>query len=123
MKNPEIHVVNQNEWETEPARQIGEIFANKVMIQPIVAAVVALLAQAFSFTVDNTVVDNITLVVTFTAMIYAAWSANREQSQKARAQAEETRNAVYAPATVQRIAEKAAATGVPDVDPPPADHV
>lgn len=111
---------NTPNYEREPALTIGEIFANKTLIRPAIAAAVAIAAGLFNLTIGNETVDNLTTVVMFAAMLYAPIAANREQKNLATEQAKETREKVYAPATVKRIARESAEAGEPMVDPPPA---
>ena len=110
-----------NDKYTEPARTIGETFASKAMLRTYVSATVAVVAGALNKTVSDAMVDNITLIVMFLAMATTAIIAKLEQRKLAKAQAEETRDAVYSPATVDKLVEKAAETQQPDVPPPPGD--
>ena len=105
--------------EREPALTIGEIFANKTLIRTVIASAVAIVAGLFKITVADGVVDDITTLVMFAAMFYAPFAAKREQAQLAKEQASETREAVYAPATVKEIAAKAAVTHDPTIPAPP----
>lgn len=104
---------------TEPALTIGEEFANKTMMRPYVAAAVAIVMQITNATIDDAMVDNITLLITLLAALYAAWEANRKKSELAKQQAEKTRAAVYAPATVAEIANEQYSAGLPPVEPQP----
>ena len=110
---------NTPNMEREPALTIGDIFAKKILIQPVIAAAVAIIAGALNLTVGDAMVDNLTTVVMFAAMIWAALGANREQKQLATKQAEETRVAVYAPATTKRLVREAAQTGDASIPDPP----
>lgn len=108
---------------TEPALTVGEIFADKAMIRPVVSAAVGIIAQVLNMTVSDDLTSNITLVVTFIAMAYTAYSAQTGKAESAREQAAATREVVYSPATVTAIAEAAAETGDSSVEPPPADAI
>ncbi len=110
---------NTPNYEREPALTIGEIFANKTLIRPAIAAAVAIIAGLFNLAVGDSTVDNITTVVMFAAMLYAPIAANREQKDLATEQAKETREKVFAPSTVKEIARESAATGIAQVPPPP----
>lgn len=110
---------NTPNYEREPALTIGEIFANKTLIRPAIAAAVAIIAGLFSLTVADSMVDNITTVIMFAAMIYTPFAAKREQANLAKEQAKETREKVFAPSTVKEIARESAATGIAQVPPPP----
>src|SRR5690554_742001 len=101
------------DMQKEPALTIGEIFANKTLIKPAIAAVVAIIAGLFNLTLGDGTVDNITTVIMFAAMVYAPIAANREQAQLATDQAKETRSAVYSPATTKRLVDRAARTSQP----------
>lgn len=111
---------NTPNMEREPARTIGEIFADKVLLKPVIASMVALVAGAFNLTVEVAVVDNLTTVVVFLAVVYGALGAQLDQKRLALEQAEETREAVYAPSTVKEIAASAAVTGDATIPAPPA---
>lgn len=115
--------ITTQDMEKEPARTIGEIFAKKTLIQPVIAAAVAVVAGVMNLTIGDGVVDNITTLVMFAAMLWAPISANREQAKIAQEQAEETRSAVYSPATTKRLVNRAVRTGQPvpvmdGIDPP-----
>lgn len=112
--------MNTVEREHEPARAIGEIFANKAMLRTYVAAFVAIVSGALSVTISDAMIDSITLVAMFAAMAWGPIAAQLDHRKIAKAQAEETRDAVYSPATVKEIAREAAATRSPDVPEPPA---
>lgn len=111
---------NTPNMDREPALTIGEIFSKKKLIQPAIAAAVAIIAGIFNLTVGDALVDNLTTVIMFAAMIWAALGANREHAQKSTEQAAETREAVYSPATTKRLVNEAARTGRNKVDPSPA---
>lgn len=108
------------DMEREPARTIGEIFASKKLIQPVIAAAVAIIAGVMNLTIGEGVVDDITTLVMFAAVLWAPVSANREQARLAKEQAAETRSAVFSPATTKRLVARAARTGNAAVTPPPA---
>lgn len=112
---------NTPNLEREPALTIGEMFAKKKMIQPAIAAAVAIIAGVFNLTVGDAMVENLTTVIMFAAAIYAALSANQEKKKLATDQAKETRETVYSPATVKRIANEAAVTGDATIEPPPGN--
>lgn len=104
----------------EPALTLGELFASKAMIKTYVAAILGLVATVLKFAVTDQMVDDIATVVQLVAIVAAPVMAQLENKQRALKQGEVTREAVYAPATVQRLVETAAATGDPTVPPPPA---
>lgn len=106
-------------YQTEPALTIGEVFASKQLLRTYVAAAVAIIAGVFNMTIGDAMIDNITTIIMFAAMIYAPIAAKREQANLAKEQAVETREAVYAPATVKEIAREAAETGDATVPAPP----
>lgn len=108
------------DFANEPARSIGAIFADKKLIRTTVAAGVALVAGLLNQTVGDDVVEQITTIVLFLAILWMPIQAQREKAAQNHKQATVTREAVYAPATVVRIAERAALTGDPVVEPPPA---
>lgn len=108
------------DMEKEPALTIGEIFGSKTMIQPVISALVVILAGILKFTVADDLVDNLTTIVIFVGAIWGAVGANREQKKLAEAQAKETRSAVYSPATTKRLVNRAAKTGNPDIGSPPS---
>ena len=110
---------NTPNMEREPAITIGEVFASKQMLRTYVAAAVAIIAAGFNLTVGDATVDNITTIIMFAAMVYAPIAAKREQAKLAEDQAAETRDAVFAPATVKRIVREAAATGDATIPEPP----
>ena len=110
---------NTPNMDREPALTIGEIFSKKKLIQPAIAAAVAIIAGIFNLAIGDAMVDNLTTVVMFAAMIWAALGANREQKQLATKQAEETREAVYAPATTKRLVQEASVTGDATIPKPP----
>lgn len=92
-----------HELDTEPARTIGEMFADKAMVKTWVTAAVGILSLTLRFTVDDRLVEDITTVVTMLATVGTVLVAQYEQKQRARAQAEATRGHVYAPATVEKL--------------------
>lgn len=108
------------DMEREPARTIGEIFASKKLIQPVIAAAVAIVTGLLKVTIADGLVEDLTTLVMFGAMFYAPIAANREQANLAKEQADETRSAVYSPATTKRLVARAARTGNETVAPPPA---
>jgi hypothetical protein len=106
-------VVPQNEaMAEEPARVIGgqvdQKFTGKDDIKLLIAAVLAILA-AFGIHAAPDVATNIETIVTIVSpialAIYARWQTERTKSQQAAHQAEATRDAVYAPATVATIVQ------------------
>jgi hypothetical protein len=111
---------------TEPAVTIGEVFANKAVIQPAIAAVVSIAAGIFKFTADTSdLVDQLTTLVLFLGIVWGALSAQWEARRRAKEQALVTREAVYAPATVEAIAHEQYVAGLPPTEaqppvPPPA---
>lgn len=115
------------EMATEPARKIGEYFADKMMVKTIVSAVFGIAAGLMSFTVDDNMINNVVTIVMFVALLLTPVFAKTEQSALAKGQAEDTRNAVYAPATVQKIVEnvstEAYAAGLPPIEPKPEPDV
>lgn len=119
---------NTPNYEREPALTVGEIFANKALVRPIIAATVATIAGVVSLfigdgtviTAGDDVIENLTTLVMFGAIAYTPIAAKREQAKLAKEQAEKTREKVYAPATVKRIARRAATTQNPSIEPPPA---
>lgn len=112
---------NTPNMEREPALTIGEVFASKQMLRTYVASAVALIAAGFNLTVGDATVDNITTIIMFAAMVYAPIAAKREQAKLAEEQAAETRESVFAPATVKEIAREAAVTGDANVPDPPGN--
>ena len=104
---------------TEPARTIAQTFADKVLIKTAVAAIVALASAVLKFTVADDLVENITTIIMFAAIVITPLLANKEQGDLAKKQGEDTRAAVYAPATVARIADQQYEAGLPPVEPQP----
>lgn len=104
---------------TEPAKTIAQTFADRVMVKTIVAAIVAVVAGLLKVTVADDLVDNITTIVLFVAPMVLALIANMEQSGLAKEQGNVTREAVYSPATVAKIADKNYEAGLPPVEPQP----
>lgn len=119
---------NTPNMEREPALTIGEIFASKALIKPIIAAAVAVIAGIVSLfigdgttiTAGDDVIENLATLVMFAAMVYAPWAAKREQANLATDQAKATREAVYSPSSVKEIARASADAREPRVPPPPA---
>ena len=105
---------------TEPARTLGDIFANKAMIKTFILAFAGIVAALFKVSVDDAFIDNIVTLIMYGSMIGTALMAQWENRQRAKEQAEATRSAVFAPATTEALVKQAAATGVPEVPPPPA---
>lgn len=98
---PPVDVPADPDLAEEPARTIGSIFADKVMIRTAVAALAGIVSFSFKLAIDDTMIDNITTFITFVAFAGAALFAQLDARNRAKAQAEETRDAVYAPATVE----------------------
>ena len=104
MTNQPTVIVPMNEqMAAEPARTIGQMFADKKLVSTFVSAVIGIISLTFGLVVDVQVVDYITTVVTLVAMAATAWTAQRANSKRATEQAEKTREAVYAPDTVARF--------------------
>lgn len=117
VQGPTIPVPTNDAMALEPAKTIGNMMADKAMIRPLIAAGVAIVAQAFRLTLDDALVDNITTIVTTLSVLYAAWSAQHEAAARAREQAEKTRAAVWAPASVADVVTDAASVGDAHVRP------
>lgn len=111
---------NTPNMEREPALTIGEMFASKPLIKPVIAAAVAVIAGLLNLTVGEGTIENLTTLVMFAAMVYAPIAAKREQAKLATEQAAETREAVYSPATAKKLVQEAAVTGDATIAPPPA---
>ena len=94
-----------HELDTEPARMIGDIFADKAMVKTWVTAAVGIISLTLRVTADDQVIEDVTTLVTMLATVGTVLMAQYEQKQRAKAQAEETRAHVYAPATVEKIIE------------------
>lgn len=101
----------------EPARTIGGLFAARKLIQPVIAALVAVIAMGFGVIASSELVDNLTTIVTFGAVVYGMWSAQRGASQQAKQQAEATRAAVYSPVSAAAIARGEPVLPVKALDP------
>lgn len=109
MTTPHVPVPGNTDMAEEPAMTIGDIFANKTMIQPAIAALVAVISGLTGWIVADDVVSNLTYLVTFGAVIWTAVSAQATARRRAFDQARVTREAVYAPQTVADIVDDAAA--------------
>lgn len=102
------------DFDNEPALTIGDIFADKAMIKTYVTAILGILATGTRFVADDALIDNIAIVVQLVAVIVTPFVAQYENGERAKAQAEVTREAVFAPATVAEIeAEAETITRVP----------
>ena len=120
VQGPQIDIPANPALAKEPALEIGKVFASKAMLQPIVAAALAIVARITGMVVDDELISDITTMVMFGAMIWAAVSAQVIASRRAKEQAAVTREAVYSPQTVARIAMEASTRGGVDiVDVPP----
>lgn len=117
VQGPQIAVPVDPVMAQEPAREIGDIFANKALVQPAIAAVVGVVAMTFKIAVDDALVDNLTTIVTFAAFVWAALAGQQEARDRAIAQAEQTRDVVYAPSTVADVVSDAARAGRADIQP------
>jgi uncharacterized membrane protein (DUF4010 family) len=100
---PDIRVPADPDMAEEPALTIGELFANKAMVQPVVAAALAVMASITGWVADDEVVTNVTTLVTFAAIVWGVISAQITASRRAMQQAKQTREAVYAPETVASL--------------------
>jgi hypothetical protein len=100
---PAVVVPMNDAMAEEPARTIGQMFADKKLVSTFVSAVVGIISLTFGLVIDVQIVDYTTTVVTLAAMAATAWTAQRAASRRAINQAETTRAAVYAPATVANI--------------------
>ena len=94
------------DFEREPALTIGNIFANKAMIKTYVAAILGIVATGTRFVADDALIENIATVVQLAAVILTPFVAQYENGERAEQQAKATREAVYAPETVQAIVEE-----------------
>jgi hypothetical protein len=117
---PTVPIPADTDMALEPAMTIGSIFANKAMLQPVIAAGVAIISTTFKLTADDpsTLVDQITTIVMFLSMFWTAASAQWEARKRAFAQAETTREVVYAPQTVHTLVEEAATAAVLEAPKP-----
>lgn len=111
VQGPVIDVPVNPKLATEPARTIGDLFADKTMIRPFIAAVIAIVAVTTGWVAADEVIDNLTTIVTTIAVVYGVWAAQRDASSRAREQAEMTRDVVYAPTTVHEVVREAAEAG------------
>lgn len=100
---PAVVVPMNDAMASEPARTIGQMFADKVMVKTLVAAIIGIVALAFKVTVDDAMVDNITTVITLGSIVLSGVFAQYDAKKRAVAQAEQTRDAVYSPNTVATI--------------------
>ena len=100
---PTVLVPENSKMATEPAMTIGKVFADKKLIQPAVAAAVALIASLTGWAADSDVVTNLTTLITFASVVWSITTAQLAVKSRAMAQAAETREAVYAPETVAQI--------------------
>lgn len=120
VQGPVVEMPRDTRMASEPAATIGDVFASKAMLQPIVAAALAIVARITGMVVDDALVSDITTMVMFAAMVWAAVSAQVIASRRAKEQAAVTRESVYSPQTVARIAMEASTRrGVDIVDVPP----
>lgn len=92
-----------HELDTEPAETIGSIWADKAMIKTYVTAALSLAAFALNFVVPDGQIDNIVTLLSGLGLLVTAGMAQWEARQRAIAQGKETREHVYAPATVQKL--------------------
>lgn len=105
----------------EPALEIGNLFAMQKVLQPVIAAAVGVVALIIGAAVDAALVEQLSLLAAAASLAWSAWSAQRASRKQAAAQAKATREVVYSPRTVQKIANESAVTGVAVVAPPPGD--
>jgi hypothetical protein len=104
-------------YAAEPARAIGELFSNKVMVRPVVTAAVALVAKLIGGTADDETVRLVTDLVTALAILATVVMAHLDLKDRAHHQAELTRDAVYSPDSVLELTARAAAAGEVEVIP------
>lgn len=109
MTTPHVPVPANTDMAEEPAMTIGDIFANKTLIQPMIAAAVALVSGITGYVAEDDLVSNITTLIAGLAILWTAVSAQMTAANRAREQARVTREAVYAPQTVADIVDDAAA--------------
>ena len=107
--------MTNNDMIHEPARTIGSKFADAQYVKTLITAIVAVIgaiAPQLITSLNDTVQNSITTIIVALAGIYLTTTAKQVPIR----QAEETRDAVYSPASVQSIGTKAAKTGrVPDI--------
>lgn len=108
---------------TEPAMTIGQLMANKVLLANVITAAIALIALT-GFAVpaswdSNQIAANISTVVPVISLLFMTANTYIRQLR----QAKDTREAVFSPATMTKLATLSAETGAPVVVPPPADVV
>lgn len=101
-----VAVPDDDEMAMEPAVTIGKLFASKALLRTYIAALVGIVAGILKVTVDDEFIDNLSTAVLFTWPFVMAAFAKLDQWMLAHAQAKRTREAVYAPETVRRIAEQ-----------------
>src|SRR5690606_12861569 len=89
--------------QAEPARTIADHFADQTMMRTLVAAVIAVCAKIFGWVADDDLIEDITTLIPVVSVLYAAWSAQRDAAKRAVDQGEMSRDAVFAPATVERV--------------------
>lgn len=122
VQGPRVEVPVDPDLATEPARTIADLFADRAMVRPLIAAVVAVVAAMTGWVAEGAVIENLTTIVTTVAIFYAAWSAQVDASRRAIEQGEETRRVAYAPATVERAVTEAAFAGTWDVEEVPEEE-
>lgn len=87
----------------EPSTTIGSIFADKAMLKTIIVALLGVVAS-FGVTVADGVADNVVTLVWALSTIITAAVAQQEASNRAKAQGQATRAAVYSPVSAAAIA-------------------
>ncbi len=105
----QIPVPTDEDYALEPARTLGDLFANKAQLNAAIVAIVVIIAM-FGINVPADLSEKLTnslnVLVPLVAVIYGGFAAKKQ----AVTQAEATRKRVYAPATVADLVETASNT-------------
>jgi hypothetical protein len=126
MADGRVVVPESRAMATEPALTIAGVFADKAMIKTYVSAALGVLALTTGWVADDDTIENVSQLVGLLGLIFASIMAEVEKRSIAKQQGAATREAVYAPATVEAIANRQYAAGMPPTEaqpdiPPPGE--
>jgi hypothetical protein len=104
--------------EKEPALAVGELFADKAKTKLLVTAVISVLV-ALGVNVAPGLDEQIVTILNTLVPLVLTVLGYQAMTVQAREQALDTRGLVYAPSTVERIAERQYDAGTPPTEPQP----
>lgn len=89
-----LDTTTTGDMEREPARTIGDLFADKAMLKTFVTAVATLLAGATGIAIDDATIGAIVTIISGIGLIATPLVAQWEARTRAKEQAERTRQHV-----------------------------